>query len=310
MASIDKMKMNLTPVEANKLLDKSLRGKSFEDGPYQYRMFVSTSSISGGVAGMIITVTNTPDQIAGDLIQYAVARIGIILRNYKEQFRIIPSKIWVDEFGHNINFFPLIGGSMRGEYLDIKHPDGIANMFGTYSIKQFVENHSKVKRKFVKFLEHVSERFRTFDLPAVPDEFKKDFNKKILPQMETLHPIAGRKKVIPPVNFKMTKIDANSDVSHNASSPDPDEVLKFKYMIGITIAADKTHPVIKTLDAIHNDRSYENPGRDTMRDILYHYQGEIQHAINKYIDTLSPVEAGVQYHFLYGSIMQGSGHNY
>jgi hypothetical protein len=180
-------------------------------------------------------------------------------------------------------------------------------MFDSFSIEQFASDHEKVKKKLIKFLEHVSNRFRSFNLPAVPDEFKKDFNKKILPQMQDQHPVAGKKKVIPPIDFKMTKIDAGSTVTHNPSSPDPSEVLKFKYTVEIGFSADKTHPVVKTFDAIHNGRSYENPGRDTMRDILYNYQRRIMDAVVNYIDTLSPVEVDTSFNFHYGSIMNGSG---
>ena len=296
--------MNLSSAEANKLLDKSLRGKTFEDGPYQYRIFVSSSAMRDDSAGMILTVTNTPDSVGGDLIQYAISRIGIILRHYKPGMRILPTKIWVDEYGHNVNFLPLIGGDLRGEYLHTGDVKDIHNMFGSFSIKNFNENHLKVKKKMIKFLDHVGDRFSNFDLPAVPAEYMKDFKKKLLPVIQQEHPVKSKIE-IPPVNFKITKMEGTSDVTYNGSSSDVDEVLKFKYKAAMTIVADKTNPLIKTIDKVLN--KYESEGRDIARDIIYAYQHKITDAIDSYINNFSPVECDISYTFFYGQTMQGSG---
>jgi hypothetical protein len=101
--SIDPLKTNLTADEAGELLAQLTAGKTFSDGPYDYRVAVKNTDV---INGLIITVTNDPDHIGPDLVKYVLTRLEVMVRNCKEanqlEFYII--KIWMDAWGHRINF--------------------------------------------------------------------------------------------------------------------------------------------------------------------------------------------------------------
>lgn len=101
--SIDPLKTNLTAEEAGELLVQLTAGKTFSDGPYEYRVAVKNTDI---INGLIITVTNLPDHIGPDLIKYVLTRLEVMLRNFKEanQLEFYVIKIWMDMWGHKINF--------------------------------------------------------------------------------------------------------------------------------------------------------------------------------------------------------------
>jgi hypothetical protein len=313
MASVDKMKTNLTPQEASKLLDQSTRGKVFEDGPYQYRIFVSFPPMASAQAGMIITVVNTPDSISGDLVGYALTRIGIILRNYKEKFEVLPSKIWVDSFGHEINFLPLIGGSPKGEFLDIRNAENAKNMFGSFSMKDFVETNNKVLDKFNRFINHFVSKYPVYELPAIPDDLdakeKNIFNKKIVPIIKENHPVKGKNLKLSPVRFDIKKAEGVSKVSYSSNATTADEALSVKYTAQFTISADKTHLMVKAFDYV-NTGGYNNPNADAAevaRIIMRNQMEKITSAIEKYILSHSPVDCGVSFSTFYGNYTTGSG---
>lgn len=313
MASVDKMKTNLTAVEAGKLLDQSTRGKVFEDGPYQYRIYVSFAPMAGSQAGMIITVTNTPDAISGDLVSYALTRIGIILRNYKEKFEVLPSKIWVDSFGHEINFLPLIGGTPKGVFLDIKNPEDAKNMYGTFSMKDFVEKNNKILNKFNRFINHFASKYPVFELPAIPDSLdtkqKNIFNKKIVPIIKENHPVKGKNLKLSPVRFDITKAEGVSKVSYSSNATTADEALNVKYTAHFIVSADKTHLMVKAFDDVTSG-GWNSPNADAgevAKEIMRIQMDKITSAIEKYVLTNSPVDCGVSFSMFYGNYTRGQG---
>lgn len=310
MASVDKMKTNLTAVEASKLLDQSTRGKIFEDGPYQYRIFVSYAPMAGAQAGMIITVTNTPDAIAGDLIGYALTRISIILRNYKEKFEVLPSKIWVDSFGHDINFLPLIGGSAKGEFLDIRNADNAKNMFGRFSMKDFVEKNNKVLNKLNKFIDQFASKFPSFELPVDLENLdmkqKAIFRQQVVKLITKNHPVKGKTYKPLPVKFNITDAKGESKVTYNQNSDDP---LTVVYSAKISISADKSNLMVKAFSELHGAK-YNDPlaaAADVARTIMTEHNAKLAAAIEKYFDTYSPVECKMNFSFQYGSYASGMG---
>lgn len=306
------MKTNLTPQEVGKLLDQSTRGKVFEDGPYQYRIFVAYTPMGHNSAGMIITVTNTPEAISGDLITYALSRVAIILRNFKEPFEILPSKIWVDSFGHDINFISLINkGNAKGQFIDLRNAKEAQNLYGTFSMREFVENNNKVLNKLNKFIERFVSKHPVFELPAVPDDLdRKDktlFNQQIIPLIRKVHSIKESKFKLPPVKFNITSANGESKVNYVNS--DEDDPLKVKYRAHFNISADKTNPLVKTFDTVanagygHEDRA----AADAARVVITKHNNKIINAIEKYFETYCPVECGVSFSMHYGQNSTGSG---
>ena len=115
--STDDFKTNITAAEAAAVLDRETRGKVFEDGHYKYRIFVSfadgmsSATNSTLASGVILTILNEPSYIDKDLLDYAITRIKIMLRNYKEPVKVLVNKIWIDSYGHEINFANLTNAS-------------------------------------------------------------------------------------------------------------------------------------------------------------------------------------------------------
>lgn len=164
--AIDIFKQNLTEPEAQQLLDQETRGKIFEDGIYQYRIFASFNSNVGlgSSVGLIITIMNIPDVIGPDLIKYVLTRISVILRNFKNKdLKFLVHKIWIDDYGHDINFEKLINkrSELRFFYLNlIKDVDSV---YSTYDFKAQNDRFAKKTKKLETLIDHFNKEYKRYE---------------------------------------------------------------------------------------------------------------------------------------------------
>lgn len=320
MASVDKLKQNLTDIEAHQVLDSSTRGKVFEDGPYRYRIFVSMSIMDGNSSvkegGMIVTLVNTPDRIGGDLITYALKRIRIILRNFKKKVMIMCSKIWVDEYGHDINFMTLIGGKQKGEYISVDDADAATQMYTSFSMTEFNETNERVLAKLNKVVNLIIQKTNNMELPAVPEPNKRDVNRLFKPVMDKMFPVVSAKvksvSKLPPIKFEVKGKGIGDVVFGRSRFDNEDGKLRVKYYVEVTIVADKTHPMIKMGDKVSSEKNNRTYGAteesELFRKVTENYKDRITKIINNYFDNYCPVDIeGVKYSYHMGTLSSGTG---
>jgi hypothetical protein len=144
-------------MEQEALLDQHTRGKIFEDGPYQYRLYIRSSSFGYGV---ILTLVNEPDLIDGDLVSFAVERItNILLTKYDmstiENLHLYFTKIWIDAFGHEENLIlSLTSPSVKGFDFKIKDAGASINtLIKAYDLKAFNSIRERKLAKLTKVVD-------------------------------------------------------------------------------------------------------------------------------------------------------------
>ena len=191
--SIDPLKTNLTAEEAGQLLIKQTAGKTFSDGPYEYRIAVKSTSI---INGLIITVTNDPERIGPDLIKYALTRLEVIIRNYKErnQLEFYVIKIWMDVWGHRINFGDemLINPDASNPDFTFSTKDAVDDV---YKIIDFSEGRHKRQvneKKLQRYVDHFNSSYSSLHASVKECHFSKD-------AISIMKVVTG---VVPEVNLK------------------------------------------------------------------------------------------------------------
>jgi hypothetical protein len=156
------MANKLDSSEVTNLLDKYTRGKAFEDGPYNYRMYITANTYGYGV---ILTLLNEPDLIDGSLIISAVENIKkILLTKYDikdiETIHLYITKIWIDAFGHEENLIvSLTSPPLRGFDFLIENTSLVVNeLIHAYDLKAFNESRNKKMAKVQKALDNFSKK--------------------------------------------------------------------------------------------------------------------------------------------------------
>ena len=156
------MANKLDSSEVTNLLDKYTRGKAFEDGPYNYRMYITANTYGYGV---ILTLLNEPDLIDGSLIISAVENIKkILLTKYDikdiEAIHLYITKIWIDAFGHEENLIvSLTSPPLRGFDFLIENTSLVVNeLIHAYDLKAFNDSRNKKMAKVQKALDNFSKK--------------------------------------------------------------------------------------------------------------------------------------------------------
>jgi hypothetical protein len=149
-------------MEQEALLDQHTRGKIFEDGPYQYRLYIKSSSFGYGV---ILTLLNEPDLIDGSLLFSAVENIKkILLTKYDiesiNNLHLYFTKIWIDAFGHEENLIvSLTSPPVKGIDFKIEHASSVVNeLINAYDLKAFNESRNKKMARVQKVLDNFSKK--------------------------------------------------------------------------------------------------------------------------------------------------------
>jgi len=80
---------------------KQVTGKIFEDGPYEYKIYIKSGDLGlGNINSISIFVENTPDHIGADLILYAMGRLidvaGEELKSSEDEFMI--NSIYMEKY--------------------------------------------------------------------------------------------------------------------------------------------------------------------------------------------------------------------
>jgi hypothetical protein len=80
---------------------KQVTGKIFEDGPYEYKIYIKSGDLGlGNINSISIFVENTPDHIGVDLIIYAMGRLidiaGEELKSSEDEFMI--NNIYMEKY--------------------------------------------------------------------------------------------------------------------------------------------------------------------------------------------------------------------
>jgi hypothetical protein len=80
---------------------KQVTGKIFEDGPYEYKIYIKSGDLGlGNINSISIFVENTPDHIGVDLILYAMGRLidvaGEELKSSEDEFMI--NSIYLEKY--------------------------------------------------------------------------------------------------------------------------------------------------------------------------------------------------------------------
>jgi hypothetical protein len=156
------MANNLDRSDVTNLLDKYTRGKVFEDGPYNYRMYINANTYGYGV---ILTLLNEPDLIDGTLIISAVENIkNILLTKYDikdvEAIHLYITKIWIDAFGHEENLIvSLTSPPLRGIDFLIQDTSLVVNeLIHAYDLKAFNDSRNKKMSRVQKALDNFSKK--------------------------------------------------------------------------------------------------------------------------------------------------------
>lgn len=156
------MANNLDRSDVTNLLDKYTRGKVFEDGTYNYRMYINANTYGYGV---ILTLLNEPDLIDGSLIISAVENIkNILLTKYDikdvEAIHLYITKIWIDAFGHEENLIvSLTSPPLRGIDFLIQDTSLVVNeLIHAYDLKAFNDSRNKKMSRVQKALDNFSKK--------------------------------------------------------------------------------------------------------------------------------------------------------
>jgi hypothetical protein len=156
------MANNLDRSDVTNLLDKYTRGKVFEDGPYNYRMYINANTYGYGV---ILTLLNEPDLIDGSLIISAVENIkNILLTKYDikdvDAIHLYITKIWIDAFGHEENLIvSLTSPPLRGIDFMIQDTSLVVNeLIHAYDLKAFNDSRNKKMSRVQKALDNFSKK--------------------------------------------------------------------------------------------------------------------------------------------------------
>jgi predicted RNA-binding protein Jag len=80
---------------------KQVTGKIFEDGPYEYKIYIKSGDLGlGNINSISLFVENTPDHIGVDLIIYAMGRLidvaGEELKSSEDEFMI--NSIYMEKY--------------------------------------------------------------------------------------------------------------------------------------------------------------------------------------------------------------------
>lgn len=79
---------------------KQIAGKVFQDGPYEYRIYIKSADLGTVITSISIFIENTPDYVGVDLILYALGHIidvgGEELKNTESEFMI--NKIIMEDY--------------------------------------------------------------------------------------------------------------------------------------------------------------------------------------------------------------------
>ena len=179
--SIDPLKTNLTADEANQLLVQQTNGKTFSDGPYDYRVVVKNTDI---INGLIITVINDPDHIGPDLIRYVLRRLEVIVRNFKEknnmEFYII--KIWMDVWGHTIKFHDEMLISESDPDLTFATKDTADKYYKTIDFTEGRHRRNVTLKKLNRYIDYFNDHHKKFHVSFddVSSLFSKDAKRLFL----------------------------------------------------------------------------------------------------------------------------------
>ena len=156
------MANKLDNTEVDNLLDQHTRGKVFKEGPYEYRIYVKSSTYGYGV---ILTLLNEPDLIDGSLLFSAVENIKkILIPKYDidsiNDIHLYFTKIWIDEFGHDENLIlSLTSPPVRGIDFKIQHTSEVVNeLIHAYDLKAFNESRIKKMARVQKALDNFSKK--------------------------------------------------------------------------------------------------------------------------------------------------------
>jgi hypothetical protein len=156
------MANNLDKSDVINLLDKYTRGKVFEDGTYNYRLYITANTYGYGV---ILTLLNEPDLIDGSLIISAVENIkNILLTKYDikdvEAIHLYFTKIWIDAFGHEENLIvSLTSPPLRGIDFLIQDTSLVVNeLIHAYDLKAFNDSRNKKMSRVQKALDNFSKK--------------------------------------------------------------------------------------------------------------------------------------------------------
>ena len=156
------MANNLDKSDVINLLDKYTRGKVFEDGTYNYRLYITANTYGYGV---ILTLLNEPDLIDGSLIISAVENMkNILLTKYDikdiEAIHLYFTKIWIDAFGHEENLIvSLTSPPVRGFDFMIQDTSLVVNeLIHAYDLKAFNDSRNKKMSRVQKALDNFSKK--------------------------------------------------------------------------------------------------------------------------------------------------------
>jgi len=259
--ALDIFKPNLTSTEAGALLDKETRGKVFEDGIYKYRIFVSFADEKSRIAnssiasGIILTILNTPEYIDAGLLRYALARVAIMLQNYKESVKFLINKIWVDSYGHEVNFANMIGASKQ--IIDLKNPEPDLVTITRFSLDEFNAGGERKFKKLDRFVNYFGEHHSEMSISLEPDSpvftniEEADTREEYYTTMKSLikagktEPVK-RSNGVPPLKYTV-RCYPEKAVSYSTS-----DGLKIKYDIKVNLFIHGEHPLAKgklTMDA-------------------------------------------------------------
>lgn len=248
--STDDFKTNITAAEAAAVLDRETRGKVFEDGHYKYRIFVSfadgmsSATNSTLASGVILTILNEPSYIDKDLLDYAITRIKIMLRNYKEPVKVLVNKIWIDSYGHEINFANLTNASKT----IISFDNVAAGLQGIkrFDLDAFIAGNERKFNKLERYTDYFNkvnqEMTISLDLdgPVFKNMEDDETRNGYFGEMRRLIRVAGASRVnkIPPLTYTV-RCYPDKAVHFKANE------LSAKYNIRIYLFMDGEHPVSK-----------------------------------------------------------------
>lgn len=246
--STDNFKTNITAAEAGAVLDRETRGKVFEDSHYKYRIFVSFTegkspiTNSNLASGVIVTILNEPSYVDRDLLDHVVTRIKIMLRNYREPVTILVNKIWIDSYGHDINFSNLIGASKT--IIPLDDPESALQEIKKFDLEEFKAGNERKFNKLERYTDYfnkVNEEM-TISLELEGPVFKNmeddETRNDYYSELKRLVRTSGVSRVakVPPLTYTV-RCYPEKAVHFSASE------LTAKYNMRINLFMDADHPL-------------------------------------------------------------------